>query len=87
MVLETMSEFMGYRTSRLQEIIKDPNAPVYKKMVARVCQRGIEEGDVRFLDYICERFLGPAQQRAPKLIDLTDEDVINGLKYIKANAD
>jgi len=86
MVIDAMAEFMNYRISRLLEIMKDVEQPVYRKMVARVILRGVQDGDVRFLDYICERFLG-AKPKASTVIDLSDEDVISGLRAIKGSAD
>jgi len=85
MVIDTMAEYMGYRMSRLLEITRDDSQPVYRKMVARVILRGIQDGDVRFLDYICERFLG-AKPKISTLIDLSDEDVLDGLRAIKGSS-
>lgn len=83
MILETMSEYMGYSFEKLKEVASDPNQAVYKMFVARVILRGIRDGDVRFLDFVCERFLA-VHTKSPKLIDLSDEDVLHGLRSLKA---
>ena len=86
MVVDTMAEYMNFRMSRLIEIMKDDNQPVYRKLVARVILRGIQDGDVKFLDYICERFLG-VKTASSTVIDLSDEDILSGLRTIKASID
>lgn len=85
MVIETMCEYMGHNYERLVEITKDPRQPVYRKFVARVILKGIKDGDIRYLDYICEKFLGA--HKLPQFLDISNEDLINGLRAIPANAD